>query len=218
MAPYKEIYNSDIFLRKCGRALPIYVFVTGKLLVQYYLRAIVSLSLWEWYISWWASSHRLKANYKYVRLCLKCGGTRPETGFLLSVKRTSQFKSAGASFQSTTGSQGVRIKRSNAGYSKFHGSVKGTGYPLHSPVSPFTSPPTRHRVPSHFNWALSKIMTLYKWFPNCDFPGDPWIHFCNGYFEVCLFFNSGDNILLKIIAELIELAMCLFSMRVRISN
>ena len=36
----------------------------------------------------------------------------------------------------------------------FRGSVKSTGYPLHSLVSPFTSPPVRHRVPSHFNWSL----------------------------------------------------------------
>jgi len=42
----------------------------------------------------------------------------------------------GASVQSTTGSRGERISGSNAGYTKFQGSVKGTGYPLHSPVSP----------------------------------------------------------------------------------
>ena len=42
----------------------------------------------------------------------------------------------GASIQSTTGSRGVRISGSNAGYSMFRGSVKGTGYPLHSAVSP----------------------------------------------------------------------------------
>jgi hypothetical protein len=41
-----------------------------------------------------------------------------------------------ASVQSTTGSRGVRISGSNAGYTMFRGSVKGTGYPLHSPVSP----------------------------------------------------------------------------------
>jgi hypothetical protein len=46
----------------------------------------------------------------------------------------------------------VRISGSNAGYTTFRGSVKSTGYPLHSPVSPFTSPPVRHRVPSHSNW------------------------------------------------------------------
>ena len=43
------------------------------------------------------------------RLRLKCDGTRAETRFCLSAKRTSPFKSAGAPVQSTTGSQGVRI-------------------------------------------------------------------------------------------------------------
>ena len=42
----------------------------------------------------------------------------------------------GASVQSTTGSRGVRISGSIAGYTMFRGSVKSTGYPLHSPVSP----------------------------------------------------------------------------------
>jgi len=41
----------------------------------------------------------------------------------------------GASVQSTTGSRGVRIIGSNAGCTIVRGSVKGTGYPLHSPVS-----------------------------------------------------------------------------------
>ena len=45
MVAYKGIYSSDILLRKCGKALPEPVCVTGKLLVQYYLRTIVSLSL-----------------------------------------------------------------------------------------------------------------------------------------------------------------------------
>ena len=56
--------------------------------------------------------------------------------FLTDYKRTSPFKSAGASVQSTTGSRGVCISGSNAGYTMFRGRVKGTGYPLHSPVSP----------------------------------------------------------------------------------
>ena len=50
---------------------------------------------------------------------LKCDGTRAETRFRLSAIQTSQFKSAGASVQSTTGSRGVRINfnlGSNAGY------------------------------------------------------------------------------------------------------
>jgi len=67
---------------------------------------------------------------------LKCDGTRAETRFRLLAKRTSPFKSAGASVQATTGSRGVRISGSNAGYTMFRGSVKSNGYPLHSPVSP----------------------------------------------------------------------------------
>jgi len=69
------------------------------------------------------------------RLRVKCDGTRAETRFRLSTKRTSPFKLTGASVQSTTGSRGVRISGSNAGYPMFRGSMKGTGYPLHSPVS-----------------------------------------------------------------------------------
>ena len=72
---------------------------------------------------------------------LKCDGTRAETRFLLSAKRTSPFKSAGSSIQSTTSSRGVRISGSNAGYTMFQCSVKGNGYPLHSPVSPSLSLP-----------------------------------------------------------------------------
>ena len=75
------------------------------------------------------------------RLRLKCDGTRAETKFRLLAKRTSPFKSAGASVQSTTGSRGVRISGSNAGYTMFRGSVKSTGYPLNSPVSPSFSLP-----------------------------------------------------------------------------
>jgi len=68
------------------------------------------------------------------RLRLKCDGTRAETRFRLSAKRTNPFKSAGASVQSTTGSRGVRISGSNPGYTMFQGSVMGTGCPLLLPV------------------------------------------------------------------------------------
>jgi hypothetical protein len=67
---------------------------------------------------------------------LKCDGTRAETRFHLSAKLTSPFTLAGTSVQLTTGSRGVRISGRNAGYTMFRGNVKGTGYPLHSPVSP----------------------------------------------------------------------------------
>ena len=66
----------------------------------------------------------------------------------------------GASVQATTGSRGVRITGSNAGYIMFRGSVKSTRYPLHSPVSPFTSAPVRHLVPSHFKRSLPQSITL----------------------------------------------------------
>jgi len=80
---------------------------------------------------------------------LKCDGTRAETRFRLSAKRTSPFKSAGASVQSTTGSRGVCIGGSNAGYTMFRGTVKSTGYPLHSPVPPSLPLPcvtVRHHI------------------------------------------------------------------------
>jgi hypothetical protein len=69
------------------------------------------------------------------RLRLKCDGTRAETRFRRSAKRTSPFKSAGSSVQSTTGSRGVRVCARNAGQTMFRGSVKSTVYPLHSPFS-----------------------------------------------------------------------------------
>jgi hypothetical protein len=90
------------------------------------------------------SSANVSLQYSYVwpstleldRLHLKCDGTHAETRFHISAKKAGPFKSAGASVQSTTGSRGVRISGSNVGYNMFRGSVKGTGYPLHSPVSP----------------------------------------------------------------------------------
>ena len=75
------------------------------------------------------------------RLRLTCDGTRTETRFRLLPKRTSPFKSAGPSVHSTTGSRGVRISGSNTGYTMFRGSMKSSGYPLHSPVSPSLSLP-----------------------------------------------------------------------------
>ena len=64
--------------------------------------------------------------------------------------------------QSTTGSRGVRISGSNAGYNIFRGSVKW--YWLPTPFASFTfiSSPVRHRVPSHFNWSLQTTNLLWK--------------------------------------------------------
>jgi hypothetical protein len=78
----------------------------------------------------------LQFSFTSCRGHLKCDGTRAQNRFRLSAKRTSPFKSAGTSVQSTTGSRDVRIRGSIAEYTMFRGSVKSTGYPLHSPVSP----------------------------------------------------------------------------------
>jgi len=81
-------------------------------------------------------SQTLYSQYAYVNINrgqMKCDGTRAETRFRLSAKRASPFKSEGASVQSTTDSRGVHINGSNAGYTAFRRSVKGPGYPLHSP-------------------------------------------------------------------------------------
>jgi hypothetical protein len=102
----------------------------------------------------------LDTQNRMCRMRLKCNGTRAETRFCLLAKRTSPFKSAGTSVQSTTSSRGVRISGSNAGYTMFHGSVKSTGHPLHSLVSPLLPPPRRHRVPSHFNWTLPAFINV----------------------------------------------------------
>ena len=66
--------------------------------------------------------------------------TRAETRFRLSPKRTSPFKSVGASVQSTAGSRGVRIRLSNAGLTTFGGGVRVLAthsirlFPLHFPA------------------------------------------------------------------------------------
>jgi len=78
-------------------------------------------------------------HFTFGRGQFKWDGTCAETRFRLSAKWTIPFKSLRASVQSTTGSRGVRINGSNgsnAGYTMFRGSEKGTGYQLHSPVSP----------------------------------------------------------------------------------
>jgi hypothetical protein len=105
-----------------------------------------------------------------LTLRLKRDGTRAETRFRLSPKR-------GASVQSTTGSRGVRINGSNAGYPIFRFSVKGTGYPLHSPVSPSLPRPyvtVCHHVSTglyltrslmrHFLTLMIKELNIRGWF------------------------------------------------------
>jgi hypothetical protein len=72
------------------------------------------------------------------RCQLKYDGTRAETRFRLSAKRTSPFKSAGVSVHSTTGSRGVRISGSNTPRSEVVWRVLATHsisqFPLHFPT------------------------------------------------------------------------------------
>jgi hypothetical protein len=63
--------------------------------------------------------------------------------------RVPSNRRGGGSVHSATGSRGVRISGSNAGYTMIRGSVKGTGYSLHSPVSPplpLPSVTVRHHI------------------------------------------------------------------------
>jgi len=63
----------------------------------------------------------------------------------------------GGAVKSPPGSQGLRISGSNgsnAGYTMFWGRVQDYWLPTPLACFPFTSPTLRHRVPSHFNWAL----------------------------------------------------------------
>jgi hypothetical protein len=115
------------------------------------------------------SRHEVSFHFP-VRLHLKRDGTRAETRFRLSAKRTSPFKSAGASVQSTTDSRGVRIRGSNAGYTMFRGSVKSTGYPLHSPVSP-SLPLLCVTVCHHISTGLYLVPLRPKYLPQHLIPG-----------------------------------------------
>jgi len=54
----------------------------------------------------------------------------------------------------------MRISGSNVGYTKFRGTVKGTGYPLHSPVSPSLSLPCV-TVYHHVSTGLYNIFQHY---------------------------------------------------------
>ena len=80
----------------------------------------------------WVSKSKLSV----ARLRLKRDSTRAETRFRLSAQQRVHLNRRGRQFSRLLASRGVRISRSNAGYTMFRGSVKSTGYPLHSPVSP----------------------------------------------------------------------------------
>ena len=101
--------------------------------IQSFLQAIWSdLSKPSTYTQWYFT-------ITSSRVCLKYDGTRAETRFCLSPKRTSPFNLAGASVQSTAGRRGVCMSISNAGYTTFQGSMRALAthsirqFPLHFP-------------------------------------------------------------------------------------
>jgi hypothetical protein len=61
------------------------------------------------------------------------------------------------SVQSTAGSRGVRIGGNYAGCTMFRGSVKSTGYTLHSPVSPSLPSRASPCAITFPNWTLPQI-------------------------------------------------------------
>ena len=119
----------NVYLPIEGAGLAIQATVSPHVLVKLYFQAFVT----------------------FGRGQLKCDGTRAKTRFRLSAKQTSPFKSAGGvSSVDYWHSRGVRISGSNAGYTMFRGSVKSTGYPLHSLV-PTTLPIPRVTVCYHIS-------------------------------------------------------------------
>jgi hypothetical protein len=96
------------------------------------------------------------------RLRLNCDGTRAETKFRLSAKRTSPFKTAGGvssvdCWQASCAHQPaefVLLVRACVLLSR-----DACWLPTPFSCFPFTSPPVHHRVPSHFNWTLPHGIT-----------------------------------------------------------
>jgi hypothetical protein len=104
-------------------------------------------------------------------LRLQCDGTRAETRFRLSTTRTSPFKSAGPSVQSTTGRRAVRISLQDLYCSckpVFCSHVTLTGYPLHSLVSPSLLLPC-FSVCHHISKAVYDHITMQPALPTSNF-------------------------------------------------
>ena len=93
------------------------------------------------------------ATFAMSRLHLKCDGTRAETRFRLSAKRTSPFKSAGASTLAAVVCTSAVVMQDTP-CSEVVWRVLATHsirqFPLHFPYLP-------HRVPSHLNCSLIMV-------------------------------------------------------------
>ena len=100
-------------------------------------------------------------NFAVRRLHFKCDGTRAETRFRLSAKRTSPFKSEEASVQSTTGRRAADISLQGLGCPckpVFCSHVTLIGYPLL--LFPFHFP--SHASPCAITFQLDSIFYYYS--------------------------------------------------------
>jgi hypothetical protein len=70
--------------------------------------------------------------------------------------------SAGASVQSTAGSQDVRISGNNAGYTMFRDSVRSTGYLLHSTGSSSSSRSSGCAITFQLQSNITALMTSHS--------------------------------------------------------
>ena len=110
----------------------------------------------------------IKQNYNNLalticcRLRLKCDGNAQKPDFV--------FRGKGRVHLNRRGRQFIRLLTAEVCESAVvmpdtpcSAVVKGTGYPLHWPVSPSLPPPPplRQRVPSRFNWTLLKFVHIY---------------------------------------------------------
>jgi hypothetical protein len=107
----------------------------------------------------WTAATETSNRSTWCRLRLKCDGTRAETIFRLSTKRTSPFKSARG--VSSVDYWQASCAHQPAGFVPLVRacvlqSCDAYWLPTPLPCFLFNSPPVRHRVPSHFNWTLPK--------------------------------------------------------------
>ena len=129
-------------------------------------------------------------------------GTRAETRIRLFPKRTSPFKSVGASVQSTAGSRGMRISSSNgnnAGQTTFRGKVELYWLPTPFACFPFTSPPVRYRVTPGSERALHPYTQTLTAKQNTPYPHD--VHAPPAH--------KRHRVSLSIYSFMIELCLCM---------
>jgi len=115
------------------------------------------------------SLHRLRyAGIVHIlgRMRLKCDDTRAETRLRLSAQRTSPFKSRGDQFSRlVAGELCTSACRVCTARASLCSAVTWRLLATHSIRQfPFTSPPVRHRVPSHFKRSLLllQIFIMYR--------------------------------------------------------